>query len=137
MSKSIILITCSIDKNRTIELIRKVIRDLGDNLDHQVVIKCHPHMPYQDIIDALGDLPRHFVVSTLPMGELLKNSRILYYAESSTCVEALACGVPVKHIISDFMVDLDPLDGISGKEGDIVSNLFGQVNNEVLDLFLY
>ncbi len=35
---------------------------------------------------------------------------MLIYTSSTTCFEALALGVPVIHVESDYIVDTDPLD---------------------------
>ena len=40
----------------------------------------------------------------------MRKSNVLLYTSSTTCLEALAIGIPILHIGSDFMIDRDPLD---------------------------
>jgi len=163
-----ILVTCSIDRNRTIELIWKVLKAFGQVKEYKVILKLHPVLPYNFIAADLGTLPEHFIVSDKPVGELLKECNVLLYAESTTCIEALSFGVPVVHVESDFVIDLDPLDfrpdvsssarskddilkaveeilAIDQRElaekraiwKEVVSEIFGPVDESGFDLFLY
>ena len=49
-------------------------------------------------------------MSDRSVADLLKGSDVLIYTYSTTCIEAIAAGIPVVHVESDLMVDLDPLD---------------------------
>ena len=109
--RPVVLVTPSISRFEAVELIWKVFRAFEHRSEFKVVIKCHPMMPWEKIS---GDLkirfPEHFVISNRPISELLKESDALLYMGSTTCIEAMAAGVPAVHVESDFSIDLDPLD---------------------------
>ncbi|MCK4245164.1 MAG: hypothetical protein KAX20_06015, partial [Candidatus Omnitrophica bacterium] len=109
ISSPVILVTPSIDKNESIELIRKVLAAFGEKNRYKIILKLHPVVPYSSIARALGSLPENFIVSDKPVSELLKESHVLLYTCSATSIEALSLGVPVLHIKSDFMIDRDNL----------------------------
>ncbi len=165
-SKPVILVTPSIDKNESIELIWKVSAAFGQTNKYKIILKLHPATLYLNIARDIGSLPEHFITLDKPVGELLKECDVLLYSESTTCIEALSLGVPVLHVESDFMIGLDPLDFPSSirrsaknkddivrmtkeiletgeKElskqmvmwEDMVSEIFGPVDESVLDLF--
>ncbi len=168
ISSPVILVTPSIDKNESIELIRKVLAAFGEKNRYKIILKLHPVVPYSSIARALGSLPENFIVSDKPVSELLKESQVLLYTSSATSIEALSLGVPVLHIESDFIIDRDNLSdfppsirqsaknkdeivrmtekilGTDEKElskqriiwEDIVAEIFGPVDESVLDLFL-
>lgn len=110
-----ILVTTSIDKNEAAELIIKVLKAFESNDMYNVIIKCHPLMPYQQIANELGitSLPEHFTISMEPISVLLSNCDLLLYTSSTTCIEALAFEVPILHVGSNFIIDRDVLDSIS------------------------
>ncbi len=167
-SSPVILVTPSIDKNETVELVWKVLQAFRQKDEYKIILKFHPVIPYLNIARNLGALPEHFIISDKPVSELLPQSHVLLYTSSATCIEALSAGVPVLHIKSDFTIDRDDLsDFPSGirqsaknkddiirmtekiletdeKElseqriiwEDIVSEIFGPVDERVFDLFL-
>ena len=107
-----ILVAPSIGLNEAAELIWKVLRSFEKENNYRVILKCHPFTPYHTIAKYLDvkSLPEHFVVSEKPISELLAESDILLYNSSTVAIEALASGVPVLHITSEFTIDMDPLD---------------------------
>lgn len=109
-----ILVTPPIDKNEAIELVSKVLGAFESMDTYNVIIKCHPLMPYQRIADELNitALPRHFTISTEPISALLSGSDLLLYTSSTTCIEAIATGTQVLHIGSNFSIDRDILDAL-------------------------
>ena len=110
-----ILVTSSIDKNESVELIMKVLEAFESNDMYNIIIKCHPVMPYKQIAKELGitSLPTHFTVSMEPISALLTNCDLLLYTSSTTCIEALAAEVPILHVGSNFIIDRDVLDSLS------------------------
>lgn len=108
-SSPVVLVTPSIDKNETIELIRKVLAAFGETNKYKIILKLHPVIPYPKISRYIGFLPENFIVSDKPVSELLKESQVLLYTSSATSIEALSLGVPVLHIESDFIIDRDNL----------------------------
>jgi surface carbohydrate biosynthesis protein (TIGR04326 family) len=93
------------------ELVQKTLAALGGESDIRVVIKCHPVFPFEDVARELGGvtLPRHFEVATRLFGELLPQAGILVYMDSTTSVEALAHGLGVVHVASEWSLDLDTI----------------------------
>ena len=164
----VILVTPSIDKNETVELVWKVLKAFGQRNNHKVILKFHPAIPYSNIARDLSPLPEHFIISDKPVSELLREGHVLLYNSSATCIEALSLGVPVLHIGSDFTIDRDNLSDFPSsikrsarnKEDivrmtkeilemdekdlsqqrviweDVVSEIFGPVDESVFDLFL-
>jgi hypothetical protein len=109
--KPVVLVTSSIGKFEAMELIWKVFKAFEHQNKYQILIKCHPAMPFEKISQHLKvKLPAHFTVSEKPVAELLKESDVVLYTGTATCVEAIALGVSVVHVESDLMIDLDPLD---------------------------
>jgi len=109
--KPIILVTPSIESSEAVELIWKTFKAFRHRSEYKVVIKCHPVMPFEKISGHLNiKFPEHFVISNTPVAELLKESNVLLYTDSTTCVEAIATGVPPVHVESDLSIDLDKLD---------------------------
>ena len=109
-----ILVTTSIDKNEAGELLLKVLEAFESFDMYNVVLKCHPIMPYQQIAKDLNmtSLPKHFTIATQPISSLLDKCDLLIYTSSTTCIEALTSGVPVLHICSNYIVDRDILDSL-------------------------
>lgn len=108
----IILVTPSIGQSEAAELVWKVLKAFEHRDNYKITIKCHPVMPYHRIAKYLGvkSLPPRFIISDKPVSELLKESSVLLYTDSTTCIEALSAGIPSIHISSDFIIDQDPLD---------------------------
>ena len=128
-SNQVILVTPTIGKMESMELILKIVKAFENNDRYKVILKCHPNMPYHHIIKGLGirSLPKNFILSDETVSKLLKKSDVLLYASSATCLEALALGVPVIHIESDYLIDLDPL-GVQPEIRMSVSS-----TNEIID----
>jgi hypothetical protein len=111
----VVLVTPSIGMFEAMELIWKVLKAFEHRNDYRVLIKCHPDMPFERISEHLRiKLPDHFTVSDSPFADLLKGSDVLIYTYSTTCIEAIASGIPAVHVESDLTVDLDPLDFYPG-----------------------
>src|SRR5262249_2588441 len=63
-TKRILLVTPSIGLDESLELITKVIKAFGDEPHYDVIIKCHPSMPFARIQSSLSSpLPKHMMVS--------------------------------------------------------------------------
>jgi len=109
--RPVILVTPSISRFEGAELIWKVLQAFEHRDEYKILIKCHPDMPFEKISEHLNvKLPEHFTVSDRPVVELLMESDALLYTCSTTCVEAIAAGVPAVHVESDLSIDLDQLD---------------------------
>jgi len=109
--KPLVLVAPSISESEAIELIWKVLGAFESCREYRILIKCHPDMPFGIISKRLNvGLPAHFTLSDKPVAKLLKETDVLLYTSSTTSVEAMAAGIPVVHVASDFYLDLDPLD---------------------------
>ena len=117
-SRPVILVTPTIDKNESIELIWKVLAALGQADRYKVILKLHPVAPYSGIARDIGPLPANFTVSNQPVSELLEKSHMLIYTSSSTSIEALSRGVPVLHIESEYRIDWDILADLPTLSGN-------------------
>lgn len=114
MGKYRVLVTTSIDKNESSELIMKSINAYSGSDIYNIIIKCHPLMPFSSVANILSidKLPGNFEVSESPISTLVNECNILLYTSSTTCIEGLAAGIPILHIGSSFMIDRDVLDSL-------------------------
>ena len=77
----------------------------------RVVLKYHPLLPSQKIMDYLGArLPAHVTVSEEPITELMQTCSLMVYTSSLVCVQALALSLPVVQVKNQFDLDTDPLE---------------------------
>lgn len=106
-----VLVVTPYSQELAAELIWKTVKALGAETGLRVVIKCHPVFPFSYILRALGDptFPPHFQLSDRPFLELLRESGVLLYMDSTTSLEALAHGVAIIHVGSDWSLDLDTI----------------------------
>jgi surface carbohydrate biosynthesis protein (TIGR04326 family) len=117
----IILVALSVEKNETMELLWKTILAFGQITQLKIVLKFHPDCPYRFIAREIGILPKHFIVSDKSTGELLQDSHVLLYTCTATSIEALALGVPILHVKSDFTIDRDNLADFPGVRESVSS----------------
>ncbi|MFH2106776.1 MAG: hypothetical protein ABII22_05945 [Candidatus Micrarchaeota archaeon] len=109
--KPTVLVTTSINKPDALELVWKTIKAFENGEKYRIIIKCHPYMPFKKIIKELGiPVPGHFEISDTPIPKLLDETDVLVYTSSTTCLEAIAKGVPIIYVGSDLMIELNPLD---------------------------
>ena len=110
-AKKTVLVTLSIAQTEAEELLWKAKRAFESKGAYDVIIKCHPLTPFKKISRVINsELPRNFTVSNASMPNVLSESAVLVYTSSTTCIEALAAGIPVIQVQSDSLVDLDILD---------------------------
>lgn len=106
-----LLVTPPIGMLESIELIKKIHDAFASIEDYDIIIKCHPAMPFKYFSHLLDfQMPGHFSISDKNLDDLLKEVDILFYTSSTTCIEALAIGVQVVHINSGYSLEMDPLD---------------------------
>ena len=108
-----VLVTPSNSPEEAAELVHTAV-DLFDESDGvRIVIKCHPIMPFEKVSDSIdGQLPKHVEVSDEPLTDLMSSSSVMVYSGSTVCIQALAFGVPVVHLLPQFDFDLDPLETV-------------------------
>jgi len=110
-----VLVTTSNGVPLACELLWKAIQAFTAELGIRVLIKCHPGLLFAALSSALGldRLPANFEVCDRPVPELLRRCAALLYMDSTSSLEALAIGVPVVHVVSDFGLDIDHLERMS------------------------
>lgn len=105
-----ILVILSADINRSLEMISKV-KDAFLNCDDvSIVFKPHPIQKISRILQYTQDLPRHFTVSNGPLVDLLNMADMAIFSDSTASVEAAARGIPILHLKSDFLIDINIFD---------------------------
>lgn len=111
LPRRVVLVVAPCGKELAAEVIWKSCRAFERDAHVRVVIKCHPTLPFSFLGDVLKGvtLPPHFEVSELPFLDLLRESGVVLYMDSTTCLEALAHGVAVVHVGSDGSFDLDTI----------------------------
>ena len=102
-----ILVAPSGELNSSLELIYKAMDAFSGYPDAHVTIKCHPTIPYSLLSRFLPPLPDSFSVTDTPIERLLPESDLVLYTESTVCVEAAAAGVPILHVRSDHLLDIN------------------------------
>jgi hypothetical protein len=105
----VILISLSIG-SEAIELCLKII-EAFKNDKRKVVIKPHPISPIEFFLKKQNiKLPQNIEIRNSPISELLPYSKVLIYTSSTTCFEALAYHIPVIHVRSDYVIDMNRLE---------------------------
>ncbi len=102
-----IVLALSGELNSSLELVYKALDAYSSSPGVDVIIKCHPTVPYSALSRHLPRLPAHFSVADTPISQLLPESCLVLYTESTVCVEAVALGVPVIHVRSDHSIDIN------------------------------
>ena len=105
-----VLVACSESLEETEELSDLALHLFSPGDGVRVVLKYHPRMPFEKVRSLMGTkLPPHVSVSDEPIVDLMANSSLMVYSGSTVCVQALAIGLPVVHLRTQFEFDLDPL----------------------------
>lgn len=108
-----VLVASSDGLEETVELVSMAANMFDENDGIQVVLKCHPRMPYQKVQGLIGaQLPKHVRVSDDPIIDLISDCAVMVYSGSTVAIEAMALGVPTIHLTSQFDFDLDPLEAV-------------------------
>ncbi|OPY36123.1 MAG: hypothetical protein A4E35_02165 [Methanoregula sp. PtaU1.Bin051] len=102
-----ILLALSGEINTSLELVLKAMEAFTPLSGTQITIKCHPTIPYSVLSRYLPPLPEGFSVTDRSIAQLLPESDLVLYTESTVCVEAVAAGVPVLHVRSDHSIDIN------------------------------
>ncbi len=110
--KLIVLAALSASINDSLELSHKALEALGGKEDVILLIKCHPTVLFSVLEKHLGKLPENVYFREESIEVLLAEVHVVLYSESAVCVEALAKGVPLINIRSDYRIDMNILEGI-------------------------
>ena len=109
----------SLGVEETAELAYMAVHIFDEGAGVQVILKCHPMMPFENISDYIGaPLPSHVRVSDEPIKELILKSSVMIYSSSTVCIEALAVETPVVNLRPQFGISLDPLEDFPGLRPD-------------------
>lgn len=120
-----VLVTTSIGLEEASELTYKIIQFLKDNRRYKVIFKFHPFMPFDIIRKRLNlrEMPNNFIISEHSVADLIQSCDVLVYNTSTSAIEALAHGIPVINVVSEFALNIDPLDFAS----DVVKRVYSGV----------
>lgn len=106
-SRKKILVILSADINRSLEMMSKCSEAFKTYDGVSVIFKPHPIQKISDIVNLVQQLPEKFRVSTEPLSNLLQDTDVAIYTDSTASVEAVARGIPILQIKSDFLIDID------------------------------
>jgi hypothetical protein len=112
-NSSDVLIAVSVNINEAVELIEKCLEAFSGKPAFNLTIKTHPTLPFCKIADFFPVLPENAIVSEIPVQELLARADLVLYTSSTVAIEAVAMGVPVIHVKSDHIIDMNFFDGES------------------------
>lgn len=161
MGKKTLLIATSAGIGESIELLGKVYLAFREHDEISCIIKVHPTIP-QNLIPALRNLPSNFSLRDDPVHDLFPLIDLMVYTSSAISVEAIACGIPILHVKSDFTIDMNIFAGspmvpsvstpeelarkakeilagpsLSQEDADhVVSGFFTPVTRESIELFV-
>lgn len=102
-----VLIVLGPSVSQSLEILYSSLQSFSEINSIKVMVKCHPIVPFRSLSKYLSNLPEHFRVVNNSIEELLKITDLVVYAESTVCVEALAKGIPILHIGSNFTIDIN------------------------------
>jgi surface carbohydrate biosynthesis protein (TIGR04326 family) len=106
-----VLVASSDGLEEAAELVDMAIRLFDEDEGVRVLVKCHPMMPFPLVSSTIGaHLPSNVKASEEPITELIRRSSVMVCSASTVAVEALALGLPVIHLRTQFDLDLDSLD---------------------------
>ena len=104
--KKTICIATAAGIGETLELIRKARIAFGEKEGIVCKVKLHPTLP-SSILAQILPLPGNFELCDEPVQVLLPAIDLLVYTSSAISVEALAGGVKILHVKSDFFIDMN------------------------------
>lgn len=110
--KHTLLVATSAGIGESIELIMKAYLAFQDMEDICCIIKVHPTIPLH-MIPALQNLPPNFTLRDDPVTILFPEIDLMVYTSSAISVEAIACGIPILHVKSDYTIDMNIFSGFS------------------------
>ena len=98
-----ILIACPCDPIDSSKLIKFVSNTFGEKTNYSIKIKCHPATPIDKIIKkGKLKLPKSYkVIKGKGLKDVLGETDILLYNETTVCMEALMLGIPAILIDTD------------------------------------
>lgn len=113
-----ILVALSIFSTQAAELLLAVLEAFSDSREFQVLLKFHPSLQASLVASEAGrslrSLPAHMQVVDQQLSWLLQEADVLVYTDTTAAVEALACGIPVVHLLSGQAIDMDRLGSFDG-----------------------
>jgi hypothetical protein len=111
ITSPVVLLAPTLGVEESAELAYMALNLFEESDGVQVILKCHPMMPFDNISDHIGGpLPSHVQISNKPIKELILQSSVMIYSTSTVCIEALAVETPVVNLRPQFGISLDPLE---------------------------
>jgi surface carbohydrate biosynthesis protein (TIGR04326 family) len=129
-----VLVVASAGINHTLEIVYKAFHAFSDHPDLNIIIKCHPTTPYDLVRNQLPEFPSHITIADKKIEELFLVADVVVYTESAACIEALARGIPVVHVLSDYSFDMNVLEGVdfvrsAGTPGELYEAVASELIN--------
>jgi len=107
----VVLVAPAAGREEAAEVVEMAVRLFNEDDGVQVIVKCHPSMPFSRFESLLdGKLPNHAQMSQEPITDLMLKSSLLLYTGSTVCVQALALGLPVVYVRPQFDLGMDALE---------------------------
>ncbi|HUK37616.1 MAG TPA: hypothetical protein VLV30_00715 [Methanomicrobiales archaeon] len=114
--KGTVLVALPIDPDEAAELLEMAHEALAKDPSLTLACKLHPFLPIERLERLVGpEVLGRIRVTTDPLGALLPATAVLVYSTSSSCMDALAVGVPVLKIVSGRRLDIDPVAAYRGQ----------------------
>ena len=113
-----ILAAFSIFPTQAAELLLATIEAFSGSSEFQVLLKFHPSLSASRVAAEAGlslrSLPAHMQIVNEQLSQVLPETDVLVYTDTTAAIEALACGVPVVHFLSGQAIDMDRLGSFDG-----------------------
>jgi hypothetical protein len=111
-----ILVALPIDLDESVEILDKVSEALARSPGLVVSCKPHPFLALDRLFRAVDpEVFQRILLTQDPLDSLLAGTGVLVYSTSSSCMDALAMGVPVLKIVSERRLDIDPVGDCRGR----------------------
>jgi len=106
-----ILVTFPIEVSSSFKLLDFLNDTFSCNNEYRVVLRSHPFTPVEILLKKSSlKLSDNFEISnSVSLRQDLENSAVLIYVDSTSSMEALACGIPVIHVDLKGPLNHDPL----------------------------
>jgi hypothetical protein len=102
-----ILVVLSCDLDRSLEMVFKCVKAFSDIDELSIIFKLHPISNPKSLMQSIGEIPKKFTFSSQPINTLFNSVNLVIYSDSTASVEAASMGIPLLHVKSDFLLDIN------------------------------
>jgi len=111
-TRSEILVVLSGQFDRALEMIFKCMNAFSGVENISIIFKPHPIMNQERLTKSADSLPKIFSFSSTPISTLFETANLVIYSDSAASVEAASLGIPLLHIKSDFIIDMNIFEDV-------------------------